>query len=185
MVSNVSFPKIQIQSSVQPDGNHSFLRVNARWRLIRRNRLSAPSPSGLRSYVLVGPPGLRRIARTGRPALYVLLRSERGAPASQKNVKDRPAIRSPRLQIIKSSSPILINAYKLSHYPETRSLHEGTRRRFTSLPAAPSGSIIRMSDISRRASSPGDILRSLSSERAWAFYGSGWLALIVATSFTN
>lgn len=118
---NVSFPKIQIQNAVQPDGNHSFLRVKRAMASYSPEPALPPPPL----QVVLGrtgrPPGASSNHKNGRPALYVLLRSER-SPRMQKNVKDTSAIRSSSCKL--SSSPILINAYKLSHYPET---HVATR----------------------------------------------------------
>lgn len=129
---NVSFPKIQIQSAVQPGGNHSFLQVKRA--MASYSSEPALSPSLQVAFVRTGrPPGASSNRKNGRPARYVLLRSGR----RPRIAKERKRFAGkPHLQIIKSSSPILINVYKLSHYLETCS-HEGTRRRFTSLPAVP------------------------------------------------
>lgn len=65
MLSNVSFSKIQIQSAVQPDGNHSFVQV-------KRAMASYSSEPALSLLLFrlcldvpVGPLGPRRITRTG------------------------------------------------------------------------------------------------------------------------
>lgn len=76
MVSNISFPKIQIQSAVQPDGNHSFLQVKRA--MASYSSEPALSPPFQVALVHTGrPPGASSNRKNGGPALYVLLLSER------------------------------------------------------------------------------------------------------------
>jgi len=92
MLSNVSFPKIQIQNAVQPDGNHSFSRVKRRAMASYSSEPALSPPLRAMLGRTGRPPGASSNHKNGRPALCVLLRSERNV--LQKNVKDLPAIRS-------------------------------------------------------------------------------------------
>jgi len=84
MLSNVSFPKIQIQSAVQPDGNHSFSRVKRAMASYSSEPALSPPLRAMLGHT-GRPPGVSSNHKNGRSALCVLLRSERNV--LQKNVK--------------------------------------------------------------------------------------------------